>query len=227
MTGLPRPCLGCSTPVRGRSRCDRCQPPKAPTAARGYDGRWQALSRQARRRQPWCSDCGTVEDLTTDHLRWRAETLDDVDVVCRPCNSKRGPNVIDFSPSGLAMTPSQDEPRIHTYGRTLGQTGEGRAEGRGRVLPASVSVPETGLRAVRRVLPPIHHSPQRTGGRQAATAAVVAARAGRQCPGCRPAAAACRLDAPARAGKDQPDGRAGAVRPDDGPGGRVRCGGGL
>jgi len=44
--------------------------------------------------QPFCTDCGhwgsNANPLTTDHLRWPARTLADVDVVCRSCNSKRG-----------------------------------------------------------------------------------------------------------------------------------------
>lgn len=56
------------------------------------------MSKRARRLQPWCSDCGTVEDLSADHSveAWarRAEgkaiRLQDIEVVCRSCNSRRG-----------------------------------------------------------------------------------------------------------------------------------------
>jgi 5-methylcytosine-specific restriction endonuclease McrA len=48
--------------------------------------------------QPFCLDCGTVDDLTVDHLpqAWErreqglAVRLEDVEVVCRVCNSRRG-----------------------------------------------------------------------------------------------------------------------------------------
>lgn len=94
-----RPCLDCGTPSP-RARCDRCRPPlrSRPSRAAGYDTAWDALSRRARRLQPWCSDCGAVDDLTCDHSpeAWRRKDaglpirLVDVDVVCRRCNSARG-----------------------------------------------------------------------------------------------------------------------------------------
>lgn len=66
------------------------RPDRGTATQRGYNSAWSRLSKQARRLQPWCSDCGTKTDLTGDHLRWPALSLKDVDVVCRPCNSKRG-----------------------------------------------------------------------------------------------------------------------------------------
>jgi 5-methylcytosine-specific restriction protein A len=66
---------------------------------RGYSSAWDRLSRRARRLQPFCTDCGTRgsldNPLTADHLRWPARSLRDVEVVCRRCNSARGP-VRDF-----------------------------------------------------------------------------------------------------------------------------------
>ncbi len=104
VTGLSRPCLDCGIPVAA-TRCTDCslllkaerpfpsgkRLSKASASARGYDYKWQRLSKQARALQPWCSDCGTDEDLTADHLVWPARSLVDVEVVCRPCNSFRGP----------------------------------------------------------------------------------------------------------------------------------------
>lgn len=99
MLDLLRPCLVCGE-LSERTHCDEhySAPIKANTTKRGYGWTWQKLSRRARRMQPWCSDCGTNDDLTTDHTpeAWRrAEAgqsirLQDVDVVCRSCNSKRG-----------------------------------------------------------------------------------------------------------------------------------------
>lgn len=65
---------------------------------RGYDTAWDRLSRRARALSPFCEDCGSTENLTTDHKpsAWkrRAEgktiRLVDVAVVCGPCNSRRG-----------------------------------------------------------------------------------------------------------------------------------------
>lgn len=102
--GRLRPCLDCGVPV-GASRCEDCsQLLKAErphqsgkrtdgksASARGYDYRWQRLSKRARALQPWCSDCGCPDDLTADHLVWPARTLKHVEVVCRPCNAFRGP----------------------------------------------------------------------------------------------------------------------------------------
>lgn len=72
--------------------------PKTHAAARGYDAAWRRLSERARKLQPFCTDCGTTEDLTADHTpeAWERKRagkpirLRDVDVVCRSCNSKRG-----------------------------------------------------------------------------------------------------------------------------------------
>ena len=117
-----RPCLDCGEPTIA-ARCTSCEARRqtridtergTPTE-RGYDSRWQKLSRAARRLQPWCTDCGTSDDLTTDHLRWPARTLDDVDVVCRPCNSRRGP-VRTLRPRGqpLGSRPRPQRPRGDT-----------------------------------------------------------------------------------------------------------------
>lgn len=100
------PCLSCGEPVTG-SRCRECQQqtertydrkPKTAASTRGYDWRWTQLSRRARRTQPWCSDCGREDNLTTDHtpqawaayLDGRPITLAMVDVVCNDCNNERG-----------------------------------------------------------------------------------------------------------------------------------------
>ena len=66
--------------------------------ARGYDAAWNRLSARARRLQPFCSDCGSTDDLQTDHTpqAWarkaagKAIRIEDVDVVCGPCNVARG-----------------------------------------------------------------------------------------------------------------------------------------
>ena len=97
---------------RSGSKCLECRPPRERTVAlilseqrrgtareRGYDAAWERLSRRARRLQPFCSDCGREDGLTTDHSprAWERRAaglrvrLEDVDVVCRWCNSERGP----------------------------------------------------------------------------------------------------------------------------------------
>lgn len=85
-------CVECGEPTE-QSRCNEHQLPARPKPSptkRGYNSAWFRLSKQARRLQPWCSDCGAKDDLTGDHLRWPALSIKDVDVVCRSCNSKRG-----------------------------------------------------------------------------------------------------------------------------------------
>ena len=96
-----KPCLDCGEP----SDSSRCSEHKLtivdtrPTAAqRGYDAAWHRLSTRARTLQPFCSDCGTTEDLQCDHTpeAWQRKAkgkpirLRDVDVVCGPCNRERG-----------------------------------------------------------------------------------------------------------------------------------------
>ena len=105
---MKRPCLNCGELTSG-SRCDDCAasvarmsergPAMKQSTARGYNGRWKRLSKQARALQPFCLDCGTRSNLTADHKPvawWRHEQglavrLEDVDVVCADCNRKRGP----------------------------------------------------------------------------------------------------------------------------------------
>lgn len=101
-----RPCLDCGTLTTG-SRCQSCRlvtdnsryQRRGNRQARGYDAAWTRLVARAIDAHPWCTDCGidreqataTSNPLTGDHRRWPATTLEDVDVVCRRCNSKRGP----------------------------------------------------------------------------------------------------------------------------------------
>lgn len=94
-----RPCLDCGEPCDG-PRCTEhtVAPSKASRHARGYDNAWSRLSKRARRLQPFCSDCGAVADLTVDHSpqAWERQQagmevrLEDVEVVCRSCNGRRG-----------------------------------------------------------------------------------------------------------------------------------------
>jgi excisionase family DNA binding protein len=63
------------------------------TAQKGYGASWQRLSRLARQRQPWCTFCGSTQDLVADHInpatRGRPLTLADVQVLCRRCNGAK------------------------------------------------------------------------------------------------------------------------------------------
>ena len=100
---LLKPCLDCGE-LTDATRCEEHRPkrvyePKTQSRAeRGYDWTWQKLSKRARELSPFCEDCGTTEDLTVDHSEeaWRrrlsgkAIRLEDVAVVCRSCNARRG-----------------------------------------------------------------------------------------------------------------------------------------
>lgn len=109
VTTLPSVCPKCGGVFqrvgRDSAYCPDCKPARdsyvlrtKTTKERGYDARWQRLSKRARKLQPFCSDCGSPEDLTADHTieAWRryeqgkAIRLKDIDVVCRRCNSERG-----------------------------------------------------------------------------------------------------------------------------------------
>ena len=84
-----RPCLGCGCLIPKRfSRCATCSTPV-------YNSAHQRRSRLARAMQPYCSECGTTEDLTGDHIVALAnggDMLGPLDVLCRSCNSRRGAN---------------------------------------------------------------------------------------------------------------------------------------
>ena len=94
-----KPCLTCGEPS-DRSRCPdhRLDDHHQTAHQRGYDSRWRRLSAKARKLQPFCSDCGSVDDLPADHSpeAWRRHAagkpirLRDIDVVCGPCNRTRG-----------------------------------------------------------------------------------------------------------------------------------------
>ena len=99
MSALLKPCVVCGRPS-DQARCTEHRPTAGtrPSRAAGYDSTWDRLSRRARKLQPFCTDCGTTQDLTCDHTpeAWARKErglpirLADVDVVCRSCNSKRG-----------------------------------------------------------------------------------------------------------------------------------------
>lgn len=97
---LLRPCIECGE-LSANARCQVHRPAEAPKATatqRGYDSTWSRLSLRARAAQPFCTDCLSTEDLTADHSpeAWErkekglAIRLQDVEVLCRSCNSKRG-----------------------------------------------------------------------------------------------------------------------------------------
>lgn len=57
--------------------------------------RWTRAARRQVRRQPWCAECGSTENLTADHIvvlaaggdPWSAANLQ---TLCATCNSNKG-----------------------------------------------------------------------------------------------------------------------------------------
>jgi 5-methylcytosine-specific restriction endonuclease McrA len=111
---LSRPCLKCGLatkgelgggipgpdgrPVfatgRGGSYCAEHQPARKRKHS-PYNYAWRKASENARRLQPWCTRCGSVEDLTADHvvpLNRGGELVPEASwiiVLCRSCNSAK------------------------------------------------------------------------------------------------------------------------------------------
>lgn len=82
MTPL-RECLECRARTSRTTRCPACEAKRQRERNQRrtqYAGAWRGTSKAARKRQPWCSLCGTTSDLTLDHEHNQVE--------CRSCNSK-------------------------------------------------------------------------------------------------------------------------------------------
>lgn len=96
-----RPCVDCGDVIATGTRCDECRTIATPgkfrdrTHAHWNTARWKRLSKRLRRMQPWCSTCGSTNDLTVDHIvpiALRPDltyTLSNLDVLCRSCNGRK------------------------------------------------------------------------------------------------------------------------------------------
>lgn len=97
-----KPCLDCHRNTSNGSRCPACQKSmdskmaasrerrRGTRTQRGYDNRWGKISKAARSAQPFCSRCGTTEDLTTHHVVPKAQggtAEQGVAVLCRTCHA--------------------------------------------------------------------------------------------------------------------------------------------
>jgi hypothetical protein len=86
---MARACLGygghrCGGFVTLRGRCDKCRAAFENARNRRpwrmkYDSAWAKESADIRADQPWCTSCGTTNDLTVDHPTRS--------VLCRSCHS--------------------------------------------------------------------------------------------------------------------------------------------
>lgn len=114
-----RCCLDCGVPADGPRCPEHTIDTKTSATDRGYDHAWTVLSRRARRLQPFCTDCGSTEDLQTDHTpeAWARKAagktirLSDAQVLCGPCNrdagAARGPSATrEEAPQALLTDPS-------------------------------------------------------------------------------------------------------------------------
>ena len=127
MSDLLSPCVVCGELAEG-TRCEdhKARVPAPSSRERGYTSSWDRLSRRARRIQPFCSDCGTTEDLTVDHTpeawdrheRGLSIRLEDVDVVCRAHNSARGAIRGDRPTWGVGVNPSSPGAAVEPKSQT-------------------------------------------------------------------------------------------------------------
>ncbi|NUR00416.1 MAG: HNH endonuclease [Streptomyces sp.] len=84
-----------------RSMCRRCRrlvPLGQPfcwehRAADRYSAAWNLNSKAARAANPFCVKCGSVFDLTADHIiprsRGGTDHMSNIQVLCRSCNSRK------------------------------------------------------------------------------------------------------------------------------------------
>lgn len=117
MSDLMKPCITCGVLSPAPSCPDHTivseRYPKGNTTKRGYGAAWQKLSKRARRLQPFCTWCRATDDLTLDHSEeaWEAFeagkpiTLSMVLVLCRSCNSQKGP----ARPNDTERTPTTQD----------------------------------------------------------------------------------------------------------------------
>ena len=90
-------CAGCRAHVRPDTTCARCGTTHGKARDRErqrLSGRntnaWKRLKAEAFARDGGCVLCGSTHDLTGDHLRYPAVTVDDVRTLCRSCNGRLG-----------------------------------------------------------------------------------------------------------------------------------------
>lgn len=132
-----KPCEVCDE-LSEKPLCPEHQPapklrpkPKAKQAA--YDSQWNRISKQARKEQPFCLWCNATTDLQADHTpeAWErrakglAIRLQDVRVLCGPCNREAGQ-----ARPGPGQRTSEERPepvqvRTRPTGRLLSPGGKG------------------------------------------------------------------------------------------------------
>ena len=132
-----KPCEVCDE-LSEKPLCPEHQPapkprPKNKAKQAAYDSQWNRISKQARKEQPFCLWCGATNDLQADHTpqawerreRGLAIRLQDVKVLCGPCNRAAGQ-----ARPGPGQRTSEERPqpapiRTHPTGRLLNPRGMG------------------------------------------------------------------------------------------------------
>ena len=94
-------CIDCGALGEG-TRCPDCQSERdrrvnlqrGGANARGYTRQWQTKAATVRRQEPACTVCGTILDLTTDHIIPKVaggtDARANLTTLCRPCNGQKG-----------------------------------------------------------------------------------------------------------------------------------------
>lgn len=124
-----KPCLVCGE-VTDRHRCPAHALPDLRAkdrVTRTRPARWKRLSARLRSRQPFCSSCGTRDDLTVDHVQPLAlggDPFDEtnLDVLCRSCNGRKGATWGSEVAEAGVPTPGKAESASLSTSRDLGET---------------------------------------------------------------------------------------------------------
>jgi len=122
---LYRLCSVCGVKIDPREQgyrgpCDTCRRERnrarGTRQRRGYTDAWLQLVKLAIRQQPYCSVCGVTSDLTGDHrvplAKGGTSTLENVQVLCRSCNSSKGSRVGRSDARFLSSASSNPRPLL-------------------------------------------------------------------------------------------------------------------
>src|SRR5689334_14408610 len=112
-------CPGCGATGTQQGRCARCRAEKERARGtrqqRGYTTQHQRLRTQAITLHPWCTQCGTTDHLTADHIvplsRGGRTELHNLQVLCLSCNSRKRDSLRFFE--GRRENPAPRFREIH------------------------------------------------------------------------------------------------------------------